>query len=220
MGVYDNRYIDFNGICTDKYLLDKNNETWIRTYLSIPLKGVKIGIDIAIIMMNPSHADNKKSDKSVNRVIDFFVEENLNNKQKIKKIHILNLFPICSPKPKKAYQKLIELYKSNQLLSVMQDNNTKIENIMQKCKYVVLAWGLPSKSTIPYMYFHQRALIPVKFAKIYEIEMKVFEVSGTTTILCKTGDPRHPAGLRGKDIIGLYTLKQEDLFGLGAKMLH
>ncbi|MGH0855540.1 DUF1643 domain-containing protein [Bacillus pacificus] len=217
---YDGNIVNILDINTDRQQISNNNNIWIRTYLSIPLKGVNNGMEISVVMMNPSDADASISDKTVNKVIDFFSLQNQKKETKVGMIHILNLFPICSPRPKEAYQKIREIHQDDQLTSLMKENQKQLEGKFERCEYVVLAWGLPGESTIPYIFHHERALRVIGYLTRKKICMKSFEISDTESILRKTGDPRHPAGTRNQHLIGLYTIGHEDLYGLGTTIIH
>lgn len=79
---YDGNIVNILDINTDRQQISNNNNIWIRTYLSIPLKGVNNGMEISVVMMNPSDADASISDKTVNKVIDFFSLQNQKKKLK------------------------------------------------------------------------------------------------------------------------------------------
>ncbi|MFS0782072.1 DUF1643 domain-containing protein [Bacillus sp. 1P06AnD] len=222
---YNNNYVDKIKIDTDKYLLDKTNNIYIRTFLEIPLLNVQEGKEIGIIMMNPSYADKTASDKTVNLVIDFFVNYNKKKnkkEQKIKKITILNLFPICSSDPREAYEYLRILHSKNQLNRVMKNNLLKLKNKMVDFEYIVLAWGLPPEGTIPYLWLHQKSLQVIRYSEKNNVNMYVFKVNDTSTLLRKTGDPRHPAGMRGENqyLSRLVQVTRNNLYGISGQQLH
>lgn len=73
---YDETKVIKSEIDTDKF----SHHTLpieIRTFIEIPFCNVHKGLDVTVIMMNPSDADTSTSDQSVNKLIDFFAHGNV-----------------------------------------------------------------------------------------------------------------------------------------------
>lgn len=123
---YDETYIDINNIKVDevgKY----------RYSLYIPFKSCLTDFEdkiVLVIMKNPSIADSKKSDKTINNVISFC-------KGKYNGVHIVNVFPFRSSKP----ENLKDFINSTDFEKHMNKNFVIIEETITKVDEIIVAWG-------------------------------------------------------------------------------
>lgn len=102
-----------------------------RVLLKLSLKRNPTGKTVTVIMMNPSKANQKRSDKTINRVIDCFYDE---QKLKVRNIKIVNLFPYYNPKSITLHENIMSSRKTQSRL--MQDNRDAIRLAIKESDYI------------------------------------------------------------------------------------
>lgn len=165
----------------------------LRYKLVIPLKDREEGINVTVILMNPSKADDCVSDNSVNKIIEFFYDytEGIN---KVKQITILNVMPVYGSSPKQVAIKLKELYSNDLLQDIQTQNLKKFKSVLIKSSKVVLAWGKPSVNTIHNLYYYSQIYEVLNLLKKVEKKIFVFDVRDANKTFTENGDPRHVRG--------------------------
>ncbi|PFM92593.1 hypothetical protein COD05_06215 [Bacillus cereus] len=217
---YKRKHIIGEVIC-DKKLIVKTNERLIekRELLQVELnkKGTKM---VTIVMMNPSKADSKQSDGTVNKVIEYFVNpflRPLNERDRriddLKYLNIINLIPLYNPKPSGLVEDIDEIisqFNEEYLKLLLESNIRKIETIMSESDYIVLAWGMPEKMSLP-LYYEQVAKI-LKGLESLDKDIYVLRVRGPKgSEYHFTGhlNPPHPSRCK---ILGLVRVDVKDLY--------
>lgn len=89
--------------------------------------------DIAVILMNPSYADEQHLDNTLYNVKTFL--ENIDKKKEFNKFIVLNLFPIRTPNSENLISRM-KNYKNQQII-----NDEKIAEILDSVQDVIVAWG-------------------------------------------------------------------------------
>lgn len=209
---YDSSIINITNITLDNKLESKLSHINLRYVLSIPFKNIKEGLSITVVMMNPSKANLTESDPSVAKLIDFFSTFSV-NKQFIKEVKVVNIFPVCSTKPSIAFEKVKEMEAIGEYKSIRQHNILVIQNELKATNIIVAAWGKPTEGTFPYLFYYREVSKVLKVLFSSKLGIYTFKVEGTGTLLTESNDPRHPAGTYGKAIIGLEKVSKGQLLG-------
>ncbi|MDF2036326.1 DUF1643 domain-containing protein [Cytobacillus oceanisediminis] len=183
----------------------------LRYRLSIPIKNRRTGINISVILMNPAEADVTISDKTVNKLIDFFYNFSNSNIQ-IKNIDICNVIPIYAISSLDTANKLKNLHTANFLKSIEIKNINKINDVLKKSDKVVLAWGQPNVNTIHRTYYYSQINKILETLLEMEKDIYVFDMLDSKAKFNEYGDPRH-AG-RSAVLNKLLNVSVEELFGL------
>jgi len=123
--------------------------------------------DIAIILMNPSYADEYHLDYTLNNVINFI--KTLDNMEDFRKLIILNIFPIRTSNRKDLVQRM------NKYEQQQKYNDEKIEEILDSVQDVIVAWGKD---------YHYMATQKVWFKKLETINKYAFDLNDY-------GTPKH-----------------------------
>ncbi|WP_079506913.1 DUF1643 domain-containing protein [Mesobacillus jeotgali] len=181
----------------------KQNFIEKRDFLNIELnkQGYKT---ITIVMMNPSKADSRQSDNTINKLIEFFishsihsVDNGLKTIKDIKYLQILNLLPIYNPNSRAIYSDIntiIAEIGTEKLFSVLESNQKKIKEVLQDSHYIVIAWGMPENFSLP-LYFEQAAMVlrtlEASGKNVYVFKMK--SLKGSEYYLTKHLNPPHPS---------------------------
>ncbi|MEG0479369.1 MAG: DUF1643 domain-containing protein [Clostridium sp.] len=204
-------------VTCDSSYIDKTNDTLEqRKKLKITLKNKKQEKTATIIMMNPSKADNDKSDKTVDAVVEFF--GNLNSKsydisskemeklKEIKYLQITNLFSIYNPKSKELKNSIDNIMKyvmKEYFKKLMDDNFRSIKESIDKSDIVIIGWGNCPTNFNEILYIKRICEI-VKYLKGKEILLLAFKIYDTKFKKIKSiterGNPYHP--ING-DIVGV-----------------
>ncbi|MEC0244158.1 DUF1643 domain-containing protein [Paenibacillus dokdonensis] len=162
MAKYKARYVKGKPVCKrDEVVQTKDKKIEKREVLKIELNkpGNKT---VSVIMMNPSEADSDKSDGTVNKVIEFFINQPyipLNERDSeitdIKHLNILNLLPIYNPKSKGINNDLdilVNELTKEQLQALFESNINSAIKTLKASDYIVLAWGMPDEFPLPLYY--------------------------------------------------------------------
>lgn len=89
---------------------------------------------VAVIMKNPSSADEKMADATIRKVETFVY----NNFLDVRYLHILNIFAFRATSP----GDLNQAYKQSGMMSVKgEENETYISKMTEKCDYLIIGWG-------------------------------------------------------------------------------
>ena len=123
--------------------------------------------DIAIILMNPSFADEYHLDYTLNNVTNFI--KTLGNMKDFRKLIVLNIFPIRTSDRKDLVQRMNE-YQLQQ-----QYNDEKIEEILDNIQDVIVAWGKD---------YHFIATQKVWFKRLETVNKYAFDLNDN-------GTPKH-----------------------------
>ncbi|WP_242223166.1 DUF1643 domain-containing protein [Bacillus cereus group sp. BfR-BA-01380] len=108
---------------------------------------------VSIIMMNPSIADEHKSDTTVNKVISFFADDYIEvvkgaeiNTENIKTLNILNLFSLYNSNSENLnadFKNLRSLLPKQKFNAIFDKNLAVIKQTLKESDYIILAWGMP-----------------------------------------------------------------------------
>jgi hypothetical protein len=168
-----------------------------RYYLTVTLDNPYNDM-MTYIMMNPSIADSKQSDATVNRVIRFANDQTKDvlSSFNVGVVSIVNLFGVYKTKSK-FLQPTLDLLKANPSLysQMIDDNRSKINEFINKSKYIVLAWGVvPPKMNAK---IHNEEVCKVYEALVNNKKLdSVYVLKSSskhhTTVLTKENCPRHP----------------------------
>lgn len=114
-----------------------------------------------VVMMNPSKANLTESDPSINKLIDFFSTFNISN-HFIKELKIVNIFPVCSPKPSIAFKGIQEMEVVGEYGIIRQHNISAIQKELKATNIIVAAWGKPTEGTFPYLFYYREVNLVLK----------------------------------------------------------
>lgn len=201
----------------DQAIIAIDEETFIgdidvRYSLTIPFINRREGLSVGIVLMNPSEANANISDSTVNKLIDFFYDYQVDS-HPIKDITICNVLPVYASNTKSAITKIRELHLANVLDRVQKLNEAKLTVKMENKSLIVLAWGKPEVKTIPNLFYYKEVLgIVDLLSTIHEDNLYVLDIKNAISIFTEHGDPRH-AG-RSVTLKDLKKIKTSDLFGL------
>jgi len=201
----------------DQHMIDIDEDTFmenikVRYSLTIPFLNRREGLSVGIILMNPSKADTNISDGTVNKLINFFYDYQIDNLL-IKDITICNVLPVYASNTKSAITKIRDLYAANVLDRVQKVNEDKVSEVMKNKNLMVLGWGKPEVKTIPNLYYYKEVLRIVNLlSKTHEDSLYVFDIMKAISTFTEHGDPRH-AG-RSASLSGLKKINVLDLFGI------
>ncbi|EOU1118871.1 DUF1643 domain-containing protein [Clostridium perfringens] len=177
---YNEKYVEKSNIKLSKKNL---NGLEYRFSLEITLKGRENNNDfVSIIMMNPSKANKKTSDRSVNKVIKYIYTNKDTLFSTIGKIYIFNLYPVYETYSKE-FTNLYNNYTEQQLLL---NNDAQIISIVKKSKFIIAGWGLANKLKKDYQERYKARCCDL-YDKVYNVNNNIFCV-GTLT---KKRYPRH-----------------------------
>ncbi|MEC1524349.1 DUF1643 domain-containing protein [Neobacillus niacini] len=207
---YDSNKVDISSITID-YKQNIIPGVDLRYSLSIPFKNRREGITVIVILMNPAEADLNISDKTVNKLIDFFFNYSIDGNQ-VKQLHIGNIIPIYAQKSADTLLKLKGLYSTNLLEPVQKNNINKVSSIMSHSDIVVFAWGKPDVKTIHNIYYYSQVYKIIEVISNMEKDIYVFNMRNTNTKFTEHGDPRH-AGWSAI-LNGLVKTSIDELLGL------
>ncbi len=121
-----------------KSYVDKENiafhgepEKDLRYLLEIPLK-IRSDKSILVIMKNPSKANQRKSDLTINRVLKFCYNHHY------RKVYIMNLYAYYSTDS----NRIASLIKTGkELHAIGKDNDKILKEYVQKVDEVIVGWG-------------------------------------------------------------------------------
>jgi hypothetical protein len=214
------------GIVTKKYNLTKvdkpviaiDEETFkgnvdVRYSLTIPFLNRRGGLSVGIVLMNPSEANEDKSDGTVNKLIDFFYDYQIDGRH-IKKITICNVLPVYANNTISAITQIRALHEANVLDRVQKLNEDKLAIAMEDKRLIVLGWGKPQVKTIPNLFYYKEVLRIVDLlSRLHKDDLYVFDIKNAISTFTEHGDPRH-AG-RSVTFKNLKKISVSELFGLG-----
>ncbi|WP_410986533.1 DUF1643 domain-containing protein [Bacillus cereus] len=209
--MYDLTKVDQPEIAIDKEAFIGNVD--VRYSLTIPFLNRREGLSVGIILMNPSGANKDTSDGTVNKLIDFFYDYQIDGHQ-IKDISICNVLPVYASNTPMTLTKIRSLNQANVLDRVQKLNEAKLAIAMKDKGLIVIGWGKPEVKTIPNLLYYKEVLRIVDLLSIlHKDDLYVFDIKNAISTFTENGDPRH-AGRSAilKDII---KISVSDLFGLG-----
>jgi len=226
---YYDRTILENIVCSKDVLIhDHEQQITIekRDYLDLYFKNGGIR-KLAVIMMNPSIADNVYSDGTVNSIVYWFktgsssVNNDLEDISKVKLISILNLFPIYSPVSPNLQQSIdhiIDYYGSYELIDkVIDSNNITLNQNIIEADYIILGWGNCPSNFYHSTYYQQINSVLGQIRNNKKEKVYIFHVRNnrakargvnSENILTDYKNPVHPSN--GK-IIGLVRVDIDSL---------
>lgn len=132
-GIYPYKsYVDRKSIDIFKVNVGENN---YRYSLSVNFNNANLKKrPLAVIMKNPSRADENNSDRTVNNILEFA------HQNKYTKVHILNLYGLYSTDA----QKVKELVNAGQeIVAIGEENDKTIKDIIKNVEDIIIAWGTP-----------------------------------------------------------------------------
>ncbi len=208
--MYDLTKVDNSVIAIDEETVLGNVD--VRYSLTIPFSNRRDGLSIGIILMNPSEANANTSDSTVNKLIDFFYDYQVDS-HPIKDITICNVLPMYSSNTKSAITKIKDLHAANVLDMVQKLNEVKLTAIMKSKSLIVVGWGKPEVKTIPNLFYYKGVLRIVDLlSTLHKDNLYVFDIKNAISTFTEHGDPRH-AG-RSVTLKDLKKISVSDLFGL------
>ena len=178
--------ISYNKKFVDKVLrIEKDEQVFDgetikrRFLLEIKLKNKENENSVAVIMMNPSEADEEKSDRTINKVVKYVFN---NDKTKgYGRILIMNLFVAYKTKPE-GVNKLIAKSDFDYVVGNKDSiisNNEYILNATKESELTIIAWG--KGSITRYRERSNAVLKLLPYDKLHCVKS-----------LTKEGYPRHP----------------------------
>lgn len=191
--LYNDNYVEEVVKCERKLLM---NNIEGRYLLKVKLKNNFPDI-LTIAMMNPSKADKKYSDDTVNKVIEFVYEMNSCNDSIVRNIgfiNIVNIFPAYEPNSGKVRDKLDKIILNSKIISMQKSNKIAFEQTVSESQKVILAWGdVPSK--IKAKHHNHEAIMMYGLLKLYGLENNtyLFKYEEYEQILTNKKRPRHPS---------------------------
>ena len=200
----------------NKYIISSKPDIYIREKLDILLKTVEYNNRLLVIMMNPSIADDKTSDRTINKIIDYFNNNkcSINNILGFKYISIVNLFSICCQNSKELNSFFIQISENgnDKLTKIVSDNRDVIRNKINESNYVVLGWG-NSPDNFYETCFHTEVLNVISLLKeLKKDDIYIFHIKNnrqpTKNILTNRKNPVHPSN---GNINGLFKVEIDEL---------
>lgn len=208
--MYDLKKVDQALITTDEETLLEDVD--VRYSLTIPFLDRKEGLSVGIILMNPSKANKNISDSTINKLIKFFYDYQV-NKRPIKDITVCNILPIYASNTKSTMKKIRDLHSANILDKVQNCNEDKLKLKMENKSLIVLAWGKPGVRSIPNLLYYKEVLRVVNLVSTLHGDTSyVLEIENAKSTFTENGDSRH-AG-RSVTLKGLIKIEASELFGL------
>ncbi|WP_411843826.1 DUF1643 domain-containing protein [Salinicoccus sp. HZC-1] len=220
MVAYDQRFVqEVMGIENESEVLtSRNNEEIMMRYsLKVRLKKRKGGKEVAIIMMNPSAADENDSDRSVNKVLEHIYKK----QNDFEYVTILNIIPFYSTENKKIKEKIDKIISHKnaaRLNAINESNNKEIEETVKRSQKVILAWGKPSKFPLFYYYNQLSNIISylekhpdVNVFKLRSYRLNEDETNKKPYCLTSSGDPGHPSYA---EMLGIRKISIDKYFGV------
>ncbi|MGL5258210.1 MAG: DUF1643 domain-containing protein [Proteocatella sp.] len=137
-----------------------NRDCDFRYSLSVPLRNSH-DRSVLVIMKNPSKADNKISDHTINNVIKF-----CNNSYNT--VHIMNLFPYYATNP----EEIKKFISSDNFSEIMEQNISVLSSLLGNVDDIIVAWG---GNSIKNKYEYHKAISSV-IGEIKRINRKVYAV--------------------------------------------
>ncbi len=162
------------------YVVNKNiemDETINSRYLLKVELNTNSDESIAVIMKNPSIANEVESDTTINKILDVAYCQNY------KTVYVLNLFCYYSPKVKD----IKDLIKSNNIIHI-QENDKWIINTLSKVEKVLVGWGSIDINKEVNAIYNSR--IKAVYELIKEKDLYVFEED-----FSESSFPKHPQTL-------------------------
>lgn len=158
--IYKDYYVKPNDVSIDKDIISVNVKYLYstRNYLKLTNKKSNANKKMAIIMMNPSQATDKKSDQTVSEVLRFAKRE------EYKEVVIFNVLPFYGTNSDDLIPLLKDETKKADIETLMENNITEInEKILEeKDLEIFLATGCPKNSELKKFFLGQ-------LQKIYEL---------------------------------------------------
>jgi hypothetical protein len=209
--MYDLTKVDQPVIAIDEETLIGNVD--VRYSLTIPFLNQREGLSVGIVLMNPSEANVDISDGTVNKLIDFFYDYQIDGCD-IKDITICNVLPVYASNSISAITQIRALHEANVLDRVQKLNAAKLAITLEDKRLVVLGWGKPEVKTIPNLFYYKEVLCIVDLLSIlHKDDLYVFDIKNAISTFTEHGDPRHA----GRSVIlkDLKKISVSELFGLG-----
>lgn len=161
--------------------------------------------------MNPAQAHASISDKTVNKLVNYFYNY-YDNQTQVKEIKIGNVIPIYSSHPSEVAVKLKHLNAANRLDQVELMNIQKIYSIISNSDKVVFAWGKPDVKTIHNIYYYSQVNKVVELIRNEGMSFYIFDINNANSRFTEHGDPRHAGG--SAQLNGLIKTDINELLGL------
>lgn len=207
---YNQNKVDISSITIDRIQNIISNVD-LRYRLSIPFKNRMEGIIVTVILMNPAQANLSISDKTVNKLIDYFYSYS-DVEMQVKQLVVGNVIPIYSSHPSEVAIKLKELNAANKLAQVELKNIQEINSIISNSDKVVFAWGKPDVKTIHNLYYYSQVNRVIELVRNDEENVYIFDISNANMTFTEHGDPRHAGG--SAQLNGLIKTNINELLGL------
>ncbi len=164
---------------------------------------------LTIAMMNPSKANENCSDDTINKMISFVFEKNLNSPvSNIGYINIINIFPAYEPNSGDVKEKLDEIIKYGKLEYMQERNKIAFDTALSESNYVVLAWGDVPKKVKARFHSHEVLMMYDLIIK-YGLEKStyVLKYEKIEKILTNKKRPRHPSRNNPESYVKVNSIK-------------
>ncbi|GAS81164.1 DUF1643 domain-containing protein [Paenibacillus amylolyticus] len=163
----------------------------VRSLLQLSLNKISNSKNVTIIMMNPSKANQKSSDQTINRIIDFFYNEQTLN---VKNIKVVNLFSFYNPKSITLHE---NVNLSEEKLSLLVQNNQNVIGLsIKESDYVFLGWGNSPEGFYETAFYSQVIYVLAEIKRYKEKKTFVFKIdnkrANSQETLTKSKNPVHP----------------------------
>lgn len=222
---YDRNVIE-NINCIKKSV-STTNPVHIRESLDIKLR-VNGTNRLLVIMMNPSKADDKVSDRTINSVVKFMSSGGCEVKNRniditdLKYISVVNLFPICCSKSSELNSYIDKISRSTnenlKIDEIIVSNRKVINEMISASDYVVLSWG-DCPSNFHETSFHREVINVMDLLKDYKkSNVYIFHIRNnrakargvsSENVLSNRKNPIHPSN---GDIISLLSVEIDELY--------
>lgn len=189
---YDKRKVIGKPKCDEKDIKDNLKK---RELLEIELnkKGDRV---VTVIMQNPSKASSEESDITVDKIIKFFYDYDI---EKIKYIKVVNLFSIYESSSKDLHKRVNDAIKNTStedFKQILEHNIDKVKTTLNISNYIVLGWGDCPEKFNEILYYGQAIQILNYINKINKNNNYVFEICDNRHKikhhLTQGGNPVHP----------------------------
>ncbi len=172
--------------CKEKYLY---RDTYLRFLLEINYK--ENNNQVLCIMMNPSVANSKVSDDTINKILEL-----LNEKMLFGTLKVVNLYPVYKSQSDMLANTLEEIkYKlgEDEFNIIMKENFSIIYKQIVNVDNIILAWGDPPKGMNEKEYLSKCEQITEFLSYLISKRLFVFKTDTWEKLLTLKGQPRHPS---------------------------
>ncbi|WP_408894395.1 DUF1643 domain-containing protein [Paenibacillus taichungensis] len=184
---YKKYQVDIDSIKVQPDIEDCN----VRSLLQVSLNKISSSKNVTVIMMNPSKANQNYSDQTINRIIDFFYNEQTLD---VKNIDVVNLFSFYNPKSITLHENI--KLSEEELNCIVQNNQKVIGSSIKNSDYVFLGWGNSPEGFYETAFYSQVLYVLTEVKRYKEKKTFVFKIdnkrANSQESLTKSKNPVHP----------------------------